>query len=160
MKSLIFIISYFIIPILTYGQETDSEIKLRIDSLIKVSDSIEKKQKEGISEGVIRYNHISGKYGWEAYFLNDVKEKNKPLRIRYSETQPKSNEDLNLYYQNGILVFIELIKTQNKRKSSHNKTKKKHFYFDGKNVMYLDLTDSDIDYVLGKEKTIRKRIYK
>jgi hypothetical protein len=159
MKSLIFILSYFIIPIFTYGQETDSEIKLRIDSLIKISDSIGEKQKEGISEGDIIYNHISGKYGWEAYFLNDVKEKNQPLRIRYSETQPKSNEDLNLYYQNGILVFAELITTPNKRKSRHNKTKKKCFYFDGKNVIYPDLIDSDIDYVLGKEKTIRKMIY-
>ena len=81
------------------------------------------------------------------------------MRIRYSETKPKSNEDINLYYQNGILVFVELITTPNSQKSKSSKTKKKHFYIDGKNVIYSDLTDADIDYVLEKEKTIRKMIY-
>ena len=152
-------ISFFILTILTYGQETNSEIKLRIDSLIKISDSIGKSEKEGISEGEIRYNHISGKFGWEAYFLNDTNSKKQPLRIRYSETQPKSNEDINLYYQNGILIFVELITTPTSRKSKSSKTKSKHFYIDGKNVIYPDLTDADIDYVLEKEKTIRKMIY-
>ena len=152
-------ISMFIFPILIYGQQTDSEIKIKIDLLIKVSDSIGKSAKEGISEGEIKYDHISGKFGWEGYFINDANDKKKPLRIRYSETQPNSNEDLNLYYQNGILVFAELISSPNSRKSKYNNTKSKYFYFIGKNVIYPDLTDSDIDYVLQKEKTIRKMIY-
>ena len=49
MKSLMYRISMFIFPILIYGQQTDSEIKIKIDLLIKVSDSIGKSAKEGIS---------------------------------------------------------------------------------------------------------------
>ena len=82
------------------------------------------------------------------------------MRIRYSITQPKANEDLNLFYHDGILIFAELITTQTSRKSKGNKVLKKHFYFDGKTVIYPDLTDSDIDYMLEKEKTICKMIYR
>ena len=161
MKSLILII--FILPILIHGQEIDAKIKLRINeinSLIKVSDSIGNIQKEGISEGEIRYNHISGNFGWEAYFLNDTKNKTQPLRIRYSDTQPKANENLNLYYKNGILIFAELITTPTGRKSKRNQPLSKTFYFENGDIIYPNTTDSDIDYIIQKEKTIYKMIYK
>jgi hypothetical protein len=164
MKSLIFRISIFLLPILDYGQESKSEIKHRIeeiDSQIKISDSIGNIQKEGISEGEIRYDHISGKFGWEAYFINDAENKNQPLRIRYSETQPKANEDLNLYYQNGILVFAELISTPISRKLKLGKSVKKYLYFNGETLIYPEIIYFDeYNYVLEKEKVIRKMIYK
>jgi hypothetical protein len=152
-------ITILLLTVTSYGQESNSEIKLKIDSFIRASDSIGKIEKEGISEGEIRYNHISGKYGWGAYFLNNPKYKKEPLRIRYSETQPKSNEVINLYYQNGILVFAELITTPTSRTVKRKNSKTKHFYFNENDVIYPDITDSDIDYVLEKEKTIRKMIY-
>ena len=158
---------FFLIPLLISGQEEDSlnnhkKNQLTIDEinfLIKVSDSIGNIQKEGISEGEIRYNHISGNFGWEAYFLNDTINKNQPLRIRYSETQPKTNEDLNLYYNKGKLIFAELITTQTRRKLIQNKPLKKVFYFAGNVVIYPSIIDSYIDCILEKERTILKTIY-
>ena len=164
MKNLIFIICIFIFPIITYGQEIDSKIKFKIDeinSIVKLTDSIGNHRNEGISEGPIKYNHISGNFGWDAYFLNDIENKNQPIRIRYSETQPKAvYENLNLYYLKGKLIFAELIKSKIGRNSKKGKPVKKIFYFNGSEIIYPDQTDLDIDYVLAKEKTIYKMIYK
>ncbi len=164
MKNLIFRTSVFLLPILAYGQEIKPEIKRRIEEInaqIKVSDSVGNIQKERVSEGEIRYDHVSGKFGWEAYLINDAYDKNKPLRIRYSETQPKANEKLNLYYRNGILVFAELISIPISRKFKSERLVKKYFYFNGETVIYPDLIDYDAyNYVLDKEKTIRKMIYR
>jgi hypothetical protein len=164
MKILIFRVSIFLLAIFANGQESKNEIKSRIekiDAQVKSTDSIGNIQKEGISEGEIRYDHISGKFGWEAYFLNDGDIKNQPLRIRYSETQPKANEDINLYYRNGILVFAELISTSLSRKLKLGKPIKKVFYFNGATLIYPELIYfEEYNYVLEKEKTIRKMIYK
>lgn len=156
MRKLIFIFVLF--PIFVNAQVTDSEIKIRIDSLMKVTDSIGKLKNEGIVEGTVVYSHKSGNYGWDAYFLNDIYNE-KPLRIRYSESQPKSHEYLNLYYENGILVFAELTSVINKRNSKRNKTTIKKFYFHENEVFCEDINDSDLDYILDKEKTILKLIY-
>jgi hypothetical protein len=162
MKNLIFTMFIFL-SMFIYGQESDLKAKSfidEIDSITKIYDSVGNNRQEGISEGVIKYNHIKGHFGWGAYFLNDPANEKLPLRIRYSETQPKENEDLNLYYQNGHLIFAELISTSTKRKSKIKGKSNRRFYFDGNKVIYSDLSDSDIDYVLVKEKTIRKMIYK
>ncbi len=163
MKSLNWIIFILIFPILIYGQEDNSKINLKIaeiTSQIKVIDSIGNFRNEGISEGDVRYTHIAGDFGWETYFLNEIENKNTPLRIRYSETKPLVNENLNMYYQNGVLIFAELIRTPISEESKNDNPILKHFYFDGNTIIYDDLTDSDIDYILEKEQGIRKTIYK
>jgi len=162
MKNLIFIICIFIFPIIIYGQEIDSKIKYKIDeinSIVKFTDSIGNHRNEGISEGPIKYTHISRNFGWDAYFLNDIENKNQPIRIRYSETQPKAYENLNLYYVKGKLVFAELIKSPIGRKAKKNKPIKKIFYFNGSDIIYPNPTDAKIVYIITKEKTIYKMIY-
>ena len=158
MKKLIFICFIFLFPKLFYGQEINSNERIKkIDLLVKVTDSIGITQKEGIAEGEIKYNHTRVFFGWEAYFVNDTK--NRPLRIRYSETNPKSNENLNLYYQNGEPIFIVLIETPIIQKSKNNKQIIKQFYLDDNKIIYPETNNSDKIYVLEKEKTIRKMIY-
>jgi hypothetical protein len=158
MKKILFICFIFLSPKIFYGQEINSKERIKkIDLLIKVADSIGITQKEGIAEGEIKYNHTHKLFSWEAYFVND--NKNRPLRIKYSETNPKSNEDLNLYYQNGEPIFIELIETPIIQKSKNNKQIIKQFYLDDNKIIFPDTNNSDKIYIIEKEKTIRKMIY-
>ena len=161
MKNLIFII--FIFPILVYGQEGDSKQRVNeIYTLVKLTDSLAKGKKEGIIEGVITFSHGRKKnFGWEAYFLNENNNSNLPLRIRYSETNQKGLEDLNLYYHYGKLIYAELITTHLNRKSKPVKITTKKFNFENGDVLHAeDPTDSEIDYILQKEKILIKSIYK
>lgn len=161
MKKFYCIIYILIFPFLITGQEDNSKNNLKIaeiNSIIKTIDSIGNYRSEGVSEGVVRYTKIDGDFGWEAYFLNEIEKF--PLRIRYRETKPKLNENINIYYEDGVLVFAELIRTPIIGESKYDNPIVKHFYFDGITIIYNDLTDSDIDYILEKEKKIRKAIYK
>jgi hypothetical protein len=158
MKKILFICFIFFSPKIFYGQEINSKERIKkIDLLIKVADSIGITQKEGIAEGEIKYNHTHKLFGWEAYFVND--NKNRPLRIKYSETNPKSSENLNFYYQNGEPIFIELIETPIIQKSKNNKQIIKQFYLDDNKIIFPDTNNSDKIYIIEKEKTIRKMIY-
>ncbi len=159
MKIITYSIFLFLIGSYAIGQSINPKIE-EINSVIKITDSICKIKSEGIAEGTIKYNHIGGNYGWTAYFTNSSENKNQPLRIRYSETQPKANEEINLYYKNGNLIYAELITAKNRILTKVKKIIKKEFYFENQIVIYFDLTDRDIDYLIQKELTIRKMIYK
>lgn len=157
MKKLYCIIYILIFPFSITGQEDNLKIA-EINSIIKTIDSIGNYRNEKASEGVVRYTKIDGDFVWEAYFLSE--NERFPLRIRYRETKPKLNENINIYYEDGVLIFAELIRTPIIGESKYDNPIVKHFYFDGITIIYNDLTDSDIDYILEKEKIIRKAIYK
>ena len=159
MKIIIYLIFIFLNSSDLIGQNLNPKIA-EINLEIKITDSICKIKGEGIAEGTIKYNHIVGNYGWTSYFTNSSENKNEPLRIKYSETQPSANEEINFYYKNGNLVYAELITTKNRKLTKVKKITKKEFYFENQKVIYFDITDRDIDYIIQKELTIRKMIYK
>jgi len=164
MKELILLVNIFFISLTNYGQtsELKNDVKkLQIFNVIKIIDSIGKQKKEGIVEGVIKYSHGKNRtFGWDAYFITDENNK-KPLRIRYGETKPNEIESLNLYYQNGELIFSELKSTTiNKNSKPIKETTKKYYFENGKIISAEDSSDSQIDYILEKEKFLRKNIYK
>lgn len=164
MKKLILLATIFFISIITYGQTTELEDdakKLKIINIVKIIDSIGKEKKEGIIEGVNKYSHGKNRsFGWDAYYLTDENTKN-PLRIRYGETKPNETESLNLYYQNGTLIFGELKSMTIDKKSKPIKEITKKFYFENRKIISPeDITDSNIDYILEKEKMLTKNIYK
>lgn len=164
MKELILLANIFFISLTTYGQTSELKNdakKLKIVNIVEIIDSIGKEKKEGIIEGVIKYSHGKNRtFGWDAYYLTDENTK-KPLRIRYSETKPNEIESLNLYYQNGILIFGELKSTTIDKKSKPIKEITKKYYFENREIISPeDITDSNIDYILEKEKMLTKNIYK
>ena len=164
MKKLILLANIFFISIITYGQTTELKNdakKLKIVNIVKIIDSIGKEKKEGIIEGVIKYSHGKNRtFGWGAYYLTDENTKN-PLRIRYGETKPNEIESLNLYYQNGTLIFGELKSiTIDKKSKPINEITKKYYFENSEIISPEDITDSTIDYILEKEKMLTKNIYK
>ncbi len=161
MRNLTIIILFFF-SIISYSQ-TSIVLRNQIEKINKnvlAIDSICDVRGQGIAEGQItfkRKKHKTG--GWEAYFTNDV-QKDRPIRIQYSEVEFYKNEDLDLYYQNGVLIFAELsIENVGKKTKDSHKEKQRFYFENGKDIFY-DGDIKSLEYVLTKEASTRKMIYK
>lgn len=165
MKKIVFVIILILnCSYLMYGQKDKPEFRTKIDNinyLVKSIDSIGKQKNEGVVEGVVKYSHGPNKnYGWEAYFLNDENGEN-PLRIRYNENTRTGLEYLNLYYDQGQLIYSEFIKIEYNRKLKPIKKTVKKFNFENDNTLNPeDILDKDSVYILEKGKQLVKEIYK
>jgi hypothetical protein len=156
------IIILLLFSILSNGQEKNSELTLQlseIENYTKFIDSTSKEHKEGIVEGPIIYKSLFRKNGsWEAYYLSD--NKNKPLRIKYSQSGYKTNETYKLYYQNNELIFAEFVEEYLNKKIKSNQTK---FYFKNGNLINqtnIETSNLDLKELLREEKRIKDYYYK
>lgn len=172
MKKINYIITLLLFHIVLFGQDkSESTVKLNeLKAYVKLIDNTNKNVKEGISEGPIIYKKLFRKNGgWEAYFINDEKDKSSPLRIRYSSAEYDKNTDLNLYYKGGKLVAANLTITftsgKNKRKLPYNR----EFYFPEERLQWQSKTDAEefkelesnysFEYLFDQERLIRKMVY-
>jgi hypothetical protein len=167
MKNILLI--FIIFPIFIYGQNNDYKSNpkvIEIDTYIQLNDSLRWNEKEEISEGVIKYDQISGKFGYHTYFLNDSLITKQPYRIRHYETNRNNCEELNLYYKDGKLIFAEQFTKPIKYRNSKFIQRLMPFYFYDDKIVFNNKIYSEIDYnenifnIVEKANEIRKMIYK
>ncbi len=141
-------------------KELSSKI-LNINNYVSTIDSTSSLNSEGIAEGPIIYKNIFHRNGgWTAYILRE-NDSNKKMRIKYSASQYKTRESINLYYNNDGLVFAELSVVFKKGKQKHDVPLVEKFYFEDKNIIYQTNSNSqyyNLDYLLTEEKNILNMI--
>jgi len=142
----------------SYGQESHAFIN-EIEKYTKSIDATSKNFSESIAEGPIVYKSIFRKNGgWEAYYLYNRTEPNKPLRIRYSKNEYDSSESLEIYYRDEKIVYAKYSLEQ---KRLMPKQENEFHFVDGELVRhsFTETLNMSVENLLVMEKEIKNHFH-